>query len=52
MAVLTPLKARIVATDSLIDRIVYALYGLSEEEIAIVEGKQSKGVLNVPALET
>jgi hypothetical protein len=52
MTVLTQLKAHIAATDSLIDRIVYELYGLSEEEIAIVEGKQSKGVLNVPALET
>jgi hypothetical protein len=52
MTVVTQLKAHISATDSLIDRIVYELYGLSEEEIAIVEGKQSKGVLNVPALET
>jgi hypothetical protein len=52
MAVLTPLKARIAATDSLIDRIVYELYGLSEEEIAIVEGKQSKGALSVAAPET
>ena len=31
-------KARLVATDALIDRIVYQLYGLTEEEIAIVEG--------------
>jgi hypothetical protein len=31
--------ARIAATDHLIDRIVYALYGLDEEEIAIVEGR-------------
>jgi hypothetical protein len=32
------LVARITATDWLIDRIVYALYGLTEEEIKIVEG--------------
>lgn len=39
MATLTPLLARIEATDSLIDQIVYKLYGLTDEEIAIVEGK-------------
>jgi hypothetical protein len=33
------LVARIAATDHLIDRIVYQLYGLTEEEIAIVEGE-------------
>jgi hypothetical protein len=33
------LLARIAATDRLIDRIVYRLYGLTEEEIAVVEGK-------------
>jgi hypothetical protein len=32
------IEARIAATDRLIDRIVYALYGLTENEIAIVEG--------------
>ena len=37
---ITPLKARIKATDDLIDRIVYRLYGLTEEEIAIVEGQE------------
>jgi len=31
------LKARIDATDKAIDKMVYALYGLTEEEIAIVE---------------
>ncbi len=31
-------KTRIANTDRLIDRIVYALYGLTEDEIAIVEG--------------
>ena len=35
---LAPLLARITATDVLIDRIVYALYGLTDEEIAVVEG--------------
>ena len=32
-----PLKQRIAATDRLIDQIVYRLYGLTDEEIAIVE---------------
>ncbi len=38
MARLKPLLARIEATDRLIDQIVYKLYGLTEEEIAVVEG--------------
>ena len=38
---LGPLKDRIRATDYLIDRIVYRLYGLSDTEIAIVEGQPS-----------
>jgi hypothetical protein len=38
METLRPLLTRIEATDRLIDRIVYQLYGLTEEEIAIVEG--------------
>jgi hypothetical protein len=33
------LVARIAATDHLIDQIDYQLYGLTEEEIAIVEGE-------------
>ncbi len=33
------LDHRLAATDRLIDRIVYVLYGLSDDEIAIVEGK-------------
>jgi len=37
---LRPLLAHIAATDSLIDRIVYRLYGLSDDEIAIVQGRQ------------
>ena len=32
------LKAEIEKTDSEIDQMVYELYGLSEDEIAIVEG--------------
>ncbi len=35
---LTPLKRKIEITDHLIDQIVYKLYGLTEEEIKIVEG--------------
>jgi hypothetical protein len=40
-AKLAPLKAKIAATDRLIDLIVYRLYGLTEGEIAIVEGAAS-----------
>jgi hypothetical protein len=32
------LKDRLAATDRLIDRVVYALYGLTDEEISLVEG--------------
>ena len=35
----TALQRQIVATDRQIDRLVYELYGLTEEEIRIVEGK-------------
>ena len=38
MSVLDPVKAKINATDELIDEIVYRLYGLSREEIGIVNG--------------
>ncbi len=34
----TVLAAQITATDRQLDRLVYALYGLSEEEIKVVEG--------------
>jgi type I restriction-modification system DNA methylase subunit len=34
-----PLERQIAATDKKIDALVYKLYGLTEEEIAIVEGK-------------
>jgi len=39
MEALRPLLARIAATDRLIDHVVYHLYGLTEEEIAVVEGR-------------
>jgi len=39
MGTLGPLKIQIAQTDKLIDQIVYKLYGLSDSEIAIVEGK-------------
>ncbi len=35
---LLPLRERIKKTDRLIDAVVYRLYGLTEEEIGIVEG--------------
>jgi len=38
MSKLSPLKQKIATTDRLIDLIVYRLYGLTEEEIKIVEG--------------
>ena len=37
--VLLPIKDRLAKTDWLIDQIVYKLYGLTEEEIAIVDGR-------------
>ena len=37
---LGPLQEKIRQTDGLIDAVVYKLYGLTEEEIAIVEGKE------------
>ena len=40
---LTPLLRRIEATDGLIDQIVYRLYGLTEDEIKIVEVSISGG---------
>ena len=39
MAKLSPLKNKVATTDRLIDLIVYRLYGLTEEEIKLVEGK-------------
>ncbi len=39
IAKLRPLLERIELTDKLIDQIVYKLYGLTEEGIAVVEGQ-------------
>ncbi len=47
---LAPLRGRIEATDELIDAIVYKLYGLTEDEIKIVEDSISEKTRNsVPA---
>ena len=35
----TVLQRQIEATDREIDRLVYELYGLTDEEIAVVEGR-------------
>jgi uncharacterized protein YaaN involved in tellurite resistance len=40
MSVLEPVKEKIKSTDNLIDQIVYKLYGLTDEEIEIVEGER------------
>ncbi len=40
---LRPLYERIRSTDELIDQIVYRLYGLTEEEIQLVEGSKKPG---------
>jgi len=39
LALLLPIKQKLAATDWLIDQLVYRLYGLTEEEVAIVEGR-------------
>ena len=39
LAKLNPLLSRIQGTDELIDQVVYQLYGLTDEEIAVVEGE-------------
>jgi len=39
---LLPMKTQLMTCDKLIDKIVYKLYGLTEEEIAIVENKAGK----------
>jgi hypothetical protein len=39
LALLLPIKQKLAATDWLIDQLVYRLYGLTEEEITIVEGR-------------
>lgn len=37
------MQSQIDATDAEIDRLVYDLYGLTAEEIAVVEGKDLMG---------
>ena len=41
MGKLLPLRELIRQTDELIDATVYRLYGLTQEEVAIVEGRES-----------
>lgn len=41
VSLLGPLREKIRATDNLIDRIVFELYGLTPEEIELVEGRSS-----------
>ena len=36
---LAAVRTRIERTDRLIDQVIYRLYGLTEEEIAVVEGR-------------
>ena len=40
---LRPLYERIWRTDELIDKIVYRLYGLTEDEISVVEASVQRG---------
>jgi len=47
LATLLPIKQQLAATDTLIDQIVYRLYGLIEKEIAIVEGKADSDSVEV-----
>lgn len=42
LAKLQPLKEKLQKTDALIDQIVYKLYGLTEQEIAVVEGREER----------
>ena len=54
MAALGPLKQRIAATDWLIDQIVYRLYGLTPDEVAVVEdraGRESSDEASQPTSE-
>jgi len=39
LAKLLPIKEQLARTDWLIDQVVYRLYGLTEEEVAVVEGR-------------
>ena len=40
LGVLLPIKDQLARIDALIDQIVYRLYRLTEDEIAVVEGKR------------
>jgi len=42
LAELLPIKRKLALTDKLIDLIVYKLYGLTNEEVAIVEGREAE----------
>ncbi len=44
--ILKQLETQITTTDRQIDRLVYELYGLTEEEVAIVEGAERKSPRN------
>ena len=39
LSLLLPIKHKLALTDKLIDQIVYRLYGLTTDEVAIVEGR-------------
>jgi hypothetical protein len=45
LAVLRPIKRQLAATDTLIDKIVYRLYGLTDAEIEIIERPQYEQAL-------
>jgi hypothetical protein len=47
----TALERQIAATDTQIDRLVYDLYGLTEDEIKIVEGKPVAASPTLPAVD-
>jgi hypothetical protein len=40
LGILLPIKAQLARTDTLIDQVVYRLYGLTEEEVKVAEGKK------------
>jgi hypothetical protein len=40
VALLLPIKAQLARTDALIDQIVYRLYGLTADEVAVVRGER------------
>lgn len=42
VGIIKQLDTEVMLTDSLIDRIVYRIYGLSEQEIQVIEGKQEE----------